>query len=403
MKSFRYDALTQDGELVRGEVLAENAAAVIARLHAQALLPIGATERDAGKAGARRFRWRRQWLRGRELVLFAEQLARLLKAGLPLDRALTILVELADSRRLKRKLQSMLDRVRDGASLREALGQSDGFPETFLALVQAGELSGALQAVLAQSAAFLARSEAIRQKIVSAMVYPAILIAVAGLSVTLIFTTVLPQFEPMFREAGDRLPESTRLLLAMSQLLRQQAWLLLALAAAGVATLRAVFSRPAVRLACDRLLLRMPGVRHLLLRYEVGRFCRTLGVMLANGVAAPTALALAGQTMGSLVLAREAETVAQRFQEGEGLSTPLARSGYFPVLAIQMIRVGEETGRLDDMLGEVAALFDQEVQRHLERLLAALVPALTVAMGLLVALLVGAVLSALITVNALAV
>ncbi len=404
MATFLYNALTREGELVRGELRAADACAAIARLHDQALLPIDATEATAARPRLR-FAWRKtRPLPGRDLALVSQQLARLLKAGLPLDRALDMLVQLSEQRRTRESLQDVLSLVRDGSGLADALAaQGKTFPEALVTLVRAGELSGALQGVLAETATFLTRSEETRQKVVSAMVYPIILIVVASFSIGVILTAVLPQFEPMFREAGAKLPISTRVVVAAGDGLRTYWWLLLLGAIAVVFACRAIDRSPAARTVRDRLLLRLPLVQALVVRFEVGRFCRTLGVMLASGVAASTALGLASGTIGNSVLAQGAAHAAVRFREGEGLSIPLARSGYFPATAIQLIRIGEETGRLDDMLHEVADLFDQEVQRLSERLLAALVPALTVGMGLLVALIVGAVITALMSVNALAI
>ena len=404
MKRFRYSALSAAGDFVTGELSALDTQGVMARLHDQALLPIDADELGIHTQLGFRFPNRRtRPLPPRELALVSQQLARLLEAGLPLDRALAILTEQAEGRRMTQALQQTLDRVRDGGALAEALASQGGvFPETFVTLVRAGEMSGALQGVLAETATFLVRSEAMRQSIISAMVYPVILIVVASLSVGLILTSVLPQFEPMFREAGARLPASTRIVIAAGHALRDDWWVLLAMIAGTILAGRAALSNPAMVIERDRLLLATPLLGNLISRFEVGRFCRTLGVMLANGVAAPSAMAMSGATIGNRVLAGAVEDAAARFKEGEGLSAPLARTGRFPGLAIQLIRTGEETGRLEEMLGEVATIYDQEVQRALERLLALLVPALTMVMGLLIAFIVAAVMLALMSVNALA-
>ena len=404
MKRFRYSALSGAGDLVTGELLAIDAQGVLASLHAQALLPI-----DANEVGSQVPIWSK-WtqrqpgpLPTRELALVSQQLARLLKAGLPLDRALAILIEQAEGRRMTYALQQTLERVRDGGGLAEALAnQGRAFPETFVTLVRAGEMSGALQGVLAETATFLVRAEAMRQNIKSAMIYPVILIVVAGLSVGLILTAVLPQFEPMFKEAGAKLPLVTKIVIVASHALRDYWGVLLALIAAAILAGRRLLKNPGIMVARDRLLLGTPLVGNLISRFEIGRFCRTLGVMLANGVAAPSAMAMSGATIGNRVLGAAVEETAARFKEGEGLSAPLARTGRFPVLAIQLIRTGEETGRLEEMLGEVATIFDQDVQRALERLLALLVPVLTMLMGLLIAFIVAAVMLALISVNALA-
>ena len=405
MKVYRYSALTHSGEIVNGELAATDPSSVIEHLHQQSLLPIDASEIHSGPTYVSGlFPARGKAMPGRDLALACQQLSRLLRAGLPLDRALAILSELAEGRLMRRTMQLVLEEVQDGASLAEAFeSQGKTFSKTFITLVRAGEMSGALQAVLAQSADFLTASEAIRQKIISALVYPIILVAVAALSVGVILVAVLPQFEPMFKEAGAKLPLSTQIVVAAGDVLREDWWILL-LAVGMSAFFWRQFSRSlAGKSLRDRMVLRIPILKHLVLRFEIGRFCRTLGVMLANGVAAPSALGLAASTMGNTILIQVAEEAAIRFREGEALSTPLARSKYFLPLSIQLIRIGEETGRLDEMLIEIAVQFDQEVQRTLERMLSALVPGLTLLMGCLIALIVGAVMSALMTVNALAI
>jgi general secretion pathway protein F len=264
-------------------------------------------------------------------------------------------------------------------------------------------MSGALQGVLSETASFLTRAEAMRQKVISSMIYPAILITVASLSIGLILTAVLPQFEPMFREAGAKLPASTRIVIAAGDTLRDDWWLMAVIVMLLVLASRTLLRNPGVVLERDRLLLAAPLLGSLIARFEIGRFCRTLGIMLSSGVGAPSAMTLSGATIGNRVLAHAVEDTAMRFQEGEGLSGPLSRTGRFPSMAIQLIRIGEETGRLDEMLAEVALVLDQEVQRALDRLLAVLVPALTLIMGIMVAFIVASVMLALMSVNALAI
>jgi general secretion pathway protein F len=405
MARFAYSALSREGDLVTGEIESPDAHSVIARLHEQALLPIHTVERQASTE----FRFRISLTAGRalparDLAMLSQQIARLLKAGLPLDRALTILITLSGQRRTAQVLRRTLERVRDGASLAEAMNAQDGsFPSSYVSMVRAGETGGALQGVLARLAEFLVRSEAMRQKVVSALIYPAILLVMAALSVGLVLTVVLPQFEPMFREAGANLPVLTRVVMTVGDGLQKEWWIILLGIGLVAVGWQRFMRRPAVMLQRDRVMLAVPLVRSLVSRFEIGRFCRTLSVLLANGVAAPIALALSGAAIGNRVIAAAVADAAVRFKEGEGLSTPLARSGRFPALSIQLIRIGEETGRLEEMLSEVAEIYDQEVQRTLERLLAILVPALTVAMGALIALIIAAVMMAMISINELAV
>lgn len=398
---FEYSALSAAGDLVTGELDGTSAAAVIERLHEQALLPIHAAQKKLRPPGAFSLQLRTpRRLPGRDLALFSQQLARLLKAGLPLDRALDILTSLAGSKHVSGIVQRTLEQVRDGASLAEAMGQQDkAFPQAYVSMVRAGEVSGALQGVLARVAEFLTRSERMRQQVVSALIYPALLTVVAAASIAIVLVVVLPQFEPVFREAGAKLPTSTRVLMAVGNALGSYWWVLLASTALAAVLWQQLMARPGIALRRDRLLLGLPVAGGLVRRFEVARFSRTLGTLLANGVAAPQALALCGRTVGNRTIADAIEAVATRFREGEGLSEPLARTKHFPVLSTQLIRIGEETGKLEEMLHEVAEIYDQEVQRTLERLLALLVPAITILMGVVIAFIIASVMAALLSIN----
>ena len=405
MARFEYSALSPAGDIVSGELDGPDVAAIIERLHEQALLPIHAGEKRPEKSSGFSLRlYASRGLAGRDLALFSQQLSRLLKANLPLDRALEILTTLAAEKRSGEVIRRTLERVRDGASLAEAMAaQEKSFPQAYISMIRAGEAGGALQAVLSRVADFLVRSEAIRQTIISALIYPALLVVVAGLSITLVLTVVLPQFEPVFREAGARLPLSTRIVMSLGDGLRDYWWVLLFALGMIASVWRLLKERSAIALRRDRLLLAMPIVGALVGKFEIGRFSRTLGVLLANGVAAPRALALCNAVVGNRVIAAAVDTVSARFNEGEGLSAPLSRAGCFPSLSVQLIRIGEETGRLEEMLQEVAEIYEQEVQRALERLLALLVPTITIIMGAAIALIIVAVMTAMISINDLAV
>lgn len=404
MARFTYRALSPSGDIVDGEIDGPDVKSVIALLNEQALLPIQATEKRSTSA----FNIDLSLGRGNifpagDLALFVQQLTRLLRASLPLDRALEILTSLMEDKRTQRIVQRLLDRVRDGAGLAEAMAAEDkAFPSVCISMVRAGEEGGALREVLGRVADFLVRAQAIRQKVISALIYPAVLLLVAIGAIILILTYVLPQFESMFQDAGANLPTATRLVMAVSQVLREDWWILLlviCLLAIGMQRLMRQSSMQALR---DRLALRVPVLGSLITRFEVGRFSRSLGVLLANGVPAARALALAGGTVGNRVFAEAIETLGTRFNEGEGLARSLQQTGCFPNLAIQLVQIGDETGRLQDMLQEVADIYDQEVERALERLLALLVPAITIVMGVVVALIVAAVMTAMVSINELA-
>lgn len=405
MPRYHYRALTVSGELVFGEIDGADSAAIITHLNDQALLPIDAVEERERRSGGFSLRLRAPRAIGlRDLALLSHQLARLLRAGLALDRALEILANLATDRRAAEAARQTLARVRDGAALAEAMAAQQGaFPEAYVSIVRAGEEGAALPAVLSRLAGFLTRAETNRQRVASALIYPMILIVVAALSVALVLTVVLPQFEPLFTEAGARLPQSARVLLAIGNGLAAFWWAILLVFAGAVLGLRQALQLPRVASACDRLVLALPIAGSLVRRFQIGRFARTLAVLLANGVAAPRALALSGAAITNRIIAAAVETVASRFMEGEGLSGPLARSGEFPALAIQLIRTGEETGRLDELLNEVAETFEEDVERSVDRLISLLVPGITIAMGIVIAMIIATVMTAMISINDLAI
>lgn len=400
---FEYQALSQAGDIVSGEMDAASGPDAIARLREQALLPIRAIEkRDNSRI---KFDLLRQTAFPRkDLALFMQQLARLLQASLALDRALDILTTLTEDRRARRIVQAVLDRVRDGAGLAEAMEAEQGvFPSFCISMVRAGEESGALRQVLERIEYFLARSDAIQQKVTSALTYPAILLVVAISSISLIFTLVLPQFEPMLQEAGAALPFSTSIIMAISRVVRDDWWLLV-----GALLVSAVLLVWGLRQAVvlewrDRTLLRLPLLAGLISRLDTGRFARTLSVLLANGVPAARALPLATATLGNRVFINAAEVISEHFKQGVSLSTSLESSGQFPPLAVQLVRIGEETGRLEQMLLEIAEICDIEIERTLDRFLELLVPGITIVMGAFVAFIVASVMSALVSINALAI
>lgn len=405
MARFAYSALASSGEIVSGEIEGPDAAFVIRRLHDQALIPIEALERKATEP-----RWWQvrpnstRGLGGQELARFSHQLARLLAANVPLERALEILAELAGSARGRSAVLVVLERLRDGASLSEAMGRAKGaFPASYVSMVRAGEASGALAIVLARLGEFLTRAEAMRQAVISALIYPAILLVVAWVAIGIVLTAVLPQFEPLFREAGAKLPTSTRIVMAAGDIVREGWWMALLGFVLGALGWQRLMARPRWALIRDQLWLRTPVVGTLQSKLNIARFCRTLGVLLRNGVAAPQALALGGAVIANRAISGAVERVALAFKEGAGFSAPLAASGYFPPLVTRLIGMGEETGKLEDMLGEIAEIYEEDVQRSLDRLLALLVPVITITMGLVVAFILAAVLTAMISINELAV
>jgi general secretion pathway protein F len=310
----------------------------------------------------------------------------LLHAGLPLDRALQMLLELPEGERARHVVERIRDRVRGGASLSRAMEEEHGvFSKLYLSMVRAGEAGGALDAALARLADYLERARKLRESVIGALVYPAFLLFGVLGSLILLLAFVLPQFVPIFQDMNVQVPLITRVLMGLGTFLHD--WGLLVLAALVVGGLYAAarMRDPAARRVFDAKLLRVKVFGPLLLKVDTARLMRTLGSMLKNGVSLLAALGIARQVVSNRELSAQLEPVIEAVKGGDSLSHALAAHTGFPKLAIQITSVGEESGTLDDMLLRAAETYDGEVKSAIDKMLSALVPILTIVMALLVA------------------
>jgi general secretion pathway protein F len=322
---------------------------------------------------------------------------------LPLDRAFSILIGISDEESVKTLLSHVQERVRGGSSLADALEAQQGvFSRLYLNMVRAGEAGGSLEVVLVRLAEFMERSKALRDSVTSALIYPAILLSVAGLSVIILLTFVVPQFQQLFRDAGKALPLATQVVIAVGDGLRSYWWLGVLVITAVVLTIKNQLQRPPSRYRWDSLSLRTPLLGDLVAKVETARLARTLGTLLGNGVSLLTALAIVKDTLNNQVLAAALGGVAENLKAGKGLAEPLMETEVFPKLAVHMIRVGEETGQLQEMLLKVADTYDGEVQSTVKRLLALLEPALILGLGVIIAGIIMSILVAILGLNELA-
>ena len=386
MALFRYKAVASTGETIEGQMEATSREEVIGRLQEGGNIPIEAREAAAGAGSGLSALFRRADLNQGEIVVFTQQLAVLLGAGQPLDRALQILLELPDSERAKKLLERVRESVRGGTPLSSALEQQHGvFSRLYVNMVRAGEASGSLQETLRRLAEYLERSRAMREGVVSALIYPAILLVLVVGALALLLIYVVPQFVPLFEDMGVDLPLITRFVLAMGDFLAGWWWVMAAAAAGFVLWAQNQLQQPRSRLAFDTRLLGARWIGGLVAKIETARLARTLGTLLTNGVPLLTSLAIGRNVLGNAALVAAVDAAADEVKTGGGLAWALGRSKRFPSLALQMISVGEESGELDGMLLKVADTFDGEVKRSIDRSLAALVPMLTIVMALLVA------------------
>jgi general secretion pathway protein F len=395
---FRYTAATVAAETVAGRMEAASKAAVVDRLHALGHVPIRVEE--VGTSALARLLateiWRSRRVPARSLALVTGQLATLLRAGLALDEALAILQELVEKEAERGCLRLLLERISGGATLADAMAaQPEVFPEFYVSMVRAGEAGASLETVLERLADHLERSQETREHIRSALLYPVIVALTCCASLAALLLFVVPRFRPLFEQSGDALPASTRGLLAVSDFLQAWWWACVLVPAFGVLLLRRQTGRPESRERWQRRLLRLPLVGGLIQKVEVARFSRTLGTLLRNGVSLLPALAITRETTGNAVFAEAVAVIAERTATGKGLAEPMRQTGVFPPLAVHLVRVGEESGRQEEMLLKIAAIFEADTRRAVDRLLGLLAPAVTIVLGLVVAAVIMSILTAL--------
>ena len=400
MPLFDYKAVSPSGETVRGTMEAGSEALVIAKLQEGGNIPLSANAAGKGGFSLDMLSLKRRGMNAREVGQFTEQLATLLGAGLPLDRSLHVLLELSENDRIKQTITAIRDQVREGGSLSDALDAQHGsFSRFYINMVRAGEIGGSLDTTLERLADYLERSKDLKDSVLSAMIYPIMLMVLAGGSLILLLVYVIPQFTPIFEELGGDLPTITKIVLAVGSLLQNFWWGLIALAVVGVSWFRRMLADPERRLNWDARVLGMRWVGDLVSKMEIARLTRTLGTLLSNGVPLLSALSIARNVMTNSVLRKSVEATTQEVKTGGGLAHNLADTGHFPRLALQMVSVGEETGQLDAMLLKVADTYDKEVRNTIDRLLSVLTPVVTLLMAVMIGTIVMSVLMAIMGIN----
>jgi len=394
MSLWRYSAFDPRGERVEGQMEAAHHDEVVLRLQEQGYLPVEAA--PAGRAGAGGgwlHRFRSTPLGGAQQIQFTRQLATLLRAGQPLDRALGLLLDLPEDPAGKRVVTGIRDAVRGGAALSAALERQHGlFSPLYLSMVRAGEAGGHLGEALERLADYLERSRQLRGRVINALIYPVILLTVVGGALLFLMGYVVPEFAAMYASLDAELGWSTRLVLGLGEWVQGGWWLLLGVLLAALWGLERRLRTPAFRARWDAWLLRQRLVGPLLARLETARLARTLGTLLRSGVPLLGALGIARAVLGNRMLLADVEAAGEAVRNGLGLSAALAEGGRFPRLMVQMVQVGEESGALDAMLLNIAETFEYETGQILDRMLAALVPVMTVILALVVGVVILAVL-----------
>ena len=400
MPQFIYKAIASSGEVLEGEIAASDRDEALNRLRDQGVIPIRADVLPSG--GAKRPRAvrlpRSSKPSARDVVLFTRELSVLLQAGIPIDRALAKISAPHRQGRMQPIATDLLSKVKVGMQLAEAMEKHAAvFPPFYTGIIRAGEASGALDRALDRLADSLEKSEKLRSEIRTALVYPFLVLLLTLVSLIILMTQVIPEFRPLFEDAGENLPLVARAVMVMSDLTINWGWAVAIGIVCVAVGFRFLWRSEAQRRQRDRWILGWPLMGDVILKTETARFCRTLGTLLENGVALLGAVEIASRTLGNLVTAEATASLRQSLAKGERISSSAQLGSIFPDLALQLIEVGEESGSLDRMLLLVADIFDAEAQRAIERLLAMLVPVVTVALGIIIALVIGAMMSAILS------
>ena len=400
MPLFEYKAVAPSGETVQGTMEAASLELLISKLQEAGNIPLQARESGQGGFSLGGLTLGRRGMNAREVGEFTQQMSTLLGAGLPLDRSLQVLIDLAESDRVKRTVGEIRDRVREGGSLSDALEEQHGaFNRLFVNMVRAGEVGGSLDVTLARLTDYLERSRDLKDSVISALIYPMLLLMLAAGSLILLLVYVIPQFTPIFEELGGDLPLITKIVLGVGSILQNFWWLIAALIGLAVWWFRRMLADPEKRFAWDTRVLATRWVGDLVGKMETARLTRTLGTLLTNGVPLLSALSIARNVIGNTVLRKDVGDAAREVKTGGGLARNLARGGHFPRLALQMISVGEETGQLDSMLLKVSDTYDNEVRNTIDRLLSVFTPVVTLFLAMLIGTIVLSVLLAILSVN----
>jgi type IV pilus assembly protein PilC len=375
---YQWKGKTSSGEVVSGQMQASSKAELISNLRKKRVVLTSAKEktRSAG------FGFGRGGVSTKDLAVFTRQFATMINSGLPLVQCLDILAKQAEKDSFRKVISQTMKDVESGATLADALSRHPAiFSDLFVNMVEAGEAGGVLDVILARLATYMEKMNTLKRKVKSAMTYPAVVffVTIAATAFMLIF--IIPTFAKMYSDFGSELPGPTRIVMALSDLIRTKWWLLAALIVGGGLLFRRYYNTKKGRAAIDRFSLRVPVFGSVLLKASIARFTRTLGTLVSSGVPILEGLEITGRAAGNSVVKEAVMKTKASISSGQTIAGPLRESQVFPPMVVQMISVGEETGALDEMLSKVADFYDEEVDSAVDALTSIIEPIMIVMMG----------------------
>ncbi len=382
---FRCRLGTPGGEVIEGVYIADNEARLRREFEEKGLYVLALKRSGARAFGGVTLPQSRR-VSSREFLVFNQELATLLKAGMPLVQSLDILRRRVSNPTFKGILDDVHERVRAGSALSEAFdAHGTMFPGVYTASLLAGEKSGNLEQVLRRYVAYVKIVSGVRRKTLSALIYPAVLLVLSLIVVTIIVVRVVPEFGDFYNQFGKELPWSTKLIVSISEIAtRYFAVILLAIAGAAVGAVWWV-KQPGQKRRLDRLILRIPGLGPVAQKFATSQASRTLATLLGGGIPLVNSLEVTARSLGNQYMAGELINAGQQVREGRALAAAMQESGAFPDVSIKMVEVGESTGALQEMLNSLADFYDEEIDTNLGRFVTLVEPILLVVMGLIIA------------------
>lgn len=390
-KTFAYRAKDSKGQVQTGSILADNENAVAIHIREKGYF-ITQIKEEGGGNSLSTFIDNLKSINMKEIAVFCRLFSTMIDAGLSLVAALNVLIEQTDNPRLKSALQDVYKKIKEGESLSRALGDHPQiFPSIMINMVEAGEVGGVLDDILNRLANHFEKEHKMNQKIKSAMTYPTVVSIVAVLAVIFILTFVLPTFVQMFANVNKELPLLTRIVLAMSDFLRNYALILIPGVVAGFYGLKVALQKEQTRLLFDSFILTLPVIGMLSRKIGIARFSRTLSTLLHGGVPIITALEVVQKTIGNLSMMAALAEAQIGIKEGRNLATSLAQSKIFTPMVIQMVSIGEESGALDKMLEKIADFYESDVDDVVTRLSSLMEPLIIVVLGIVIGIIIMAI------------
>jgi type IV pilus assembly protein PilC len=382
---FRCRLAFPTGEIVEGVYLADNEARLRHELEEKGLYVLSLRRKNSF-AGLSIGLFQTNRINTREFLVFNQELATLLKAGMPLVQSLDLLKRRVTSPVFRRVLDDVHEKVRSGTALSDAFSaQGDLLPRIYTASLVAGERSGNLDAVLRRYVEYTKIIATVKRKTISALVYPAILVSLALVLVSIIILKVVPTFADFYGSFGAQLPLVTRIIVAFSEFVREQFLLIVIAVIAAAVSLVLWIRQPGHQARFDHLILRLPVLGQIARKFATSQMARTLATLLGGGLPLVTALEIATKSIGNGYMAHQLEIASARVREGESFAAALQARGNFPEVAVKMTEVGESTGALQDMLNTVADFYDEEISTNMERFVTLIEPVLLVIMGIVIA------------------